>query len=351
MSDLSVSKHAVALEIDDFAVRIARLTRGRANTLALTSWNSVQLPAGAMVDGTIIKADVVATTVNQAIATMKGKRLTPRYVALVVPESHVFTTLLPIAGSDPLTQEHVASDASQHLPLPLEEVQLDYQEVESTPQGRQVLVGAAPTEVLTSLSKLLATCHLIPMILEPESAAVVRAVTPPGEPSRTQIVLDLGHSLTTILVARHDLVQFSSSGKDFSGSNLTATIANRLHLTTAQAEKAKRLFGLLPKEGKGEVRKALLPLTNELLKRLRDVESFSMTHLPVPTKGVAAVKLSGGGAALPGLPELLSAELRLPVTPTLPSEVHHWDARAAELDDETQRSMTAVLGTALRLVL
>jgi type IV pilus assembly protein PilM len=345
------NEQALALEIDDLAVRLARFVRTRKKTLVLSTWNTVSLPPGAMLNGSVQKPEVVRTAIAQAIQTAKGRRLNPRFVSVIVPEPHVFTTLVPIQGNQTPTREQVETEASQHLPFPLDEVQLDYQILESTPQFHRVLVGAVPNETVSELTKLIESCRLVPIILEPESAAVVRAVTEPGEPDRTQLILDLGQSITSVLVARQDVVQFSSSSKSFSGANLTATVADRLHLTLTQAEKAKRLFGLFPKEGKGEVRKALLPLTNELLARLHEIENFATTHLPIPTKSIAAIKLTGGGSALPGLGELLGSELRIPISSALPSDVYHWDAHSANLPDDVQRSMTAVLGAALRLLL
>jgi type IV pilus assembly protein PilM len=343
-------KNAIALEIDDSAVRLACIGRHR-NALELDSWNSIELPQNAVSNGLILKPEIVRAAILSAIQTAHGRHSTPRYVALTIPEPHVFVTSSLIQDPGDVTLETIESTTLQNVPFPIEDVQIDWSTIDKTPQGSLVLIGAIPKDIIQSYVELIHGAGLIPLIIEPESAALARAIFGRPLAARNALVIDFGQAVTTILVCQNGVVRFSSSSNQFSGSELTQAISNHLELTMVQAEKAKRLFGLLPKQSKGEVRKVLLPGANLLIKRIEEIEAYVSSHISLPLKRVTDVILTGGGSQLPGMIEFLGAELRLPVTAPLPSEIHKISIKPGLLTDDSQRSLCTVLGSALRLTL
>lgn len=344
------SKNAIALEIDDSTVRLAWIGL-HGKTLELNSWNCIDLPKHTVANGLLVKPEFVREAILSAIHTIKGRRLTPRYVALTIPEPHVFVTSALIQDSNNITPELIESTALQNIPFPSDDVQIDWITLDQTPQGSLILIGAIPKEIIRSYVNLIHDLRLVPLIIEPESAALTRAIFNQPTPSRNTLVVDFGQSIVTILVCQNGTVRFSSSSSQFSGSELTSLISNRLNLTATQAEKAKCLFGLLPKQSKGEVRKVILPSANLLIKRIEEIEAYVSSHLSLPLKRVTDVVATGGGSQLPGLIDFLAIELRLPVTAPLPSEIHKISIKPGLLDDASQRSLCTVIGSAIRLAI
>lgn len=341
-------RHSLAIEIDDSAVRLAQLNR-RGTSLELVSWNVVDLPNGSIVNGVPQKPDVIAAAIRRAIQTVSGSKLSTKYVGSIIPEVHAFMTAVRLKNPTVPTLETIQPEIFQHLPYPQDEVQLDWKEISHDKNESLITVGAIPKQIINSYLTIFHQTKLVPILLEAESTAIARSVLSPSDQGHTVLVLDLGKNLTTAFIVENGAVRFSSSSAQFSGAELTSIIGSRLHLTSQQAEKAKRLFGLLVQHGKGEVRRALLPSSDQLVKRLEHIEEYATNLLANPTKRITEIVLTGGGSALLGLPELLQTELRLPVSLPLPLEIHRIKQQRVTLSDDQQRSGTAVLGTALYL--
>ncbi|MFH0853334.1 MAG: pilus assembly protein PilM [bacterium] len=343
---MSKFKNFIALEIDDLAIRLVQMKKGR-RTIELTSYNSISLPKGSVLNGIIERADQVQSCIKRAIQTAKGKRIRSQYVSLAIPEPHVFMSVISVDKKDENNADLIQMEALQNIPFNIEDILFDWEIINSNKNKTQISVGAIPKNIIEDYTKIIKSMDLIPISLEPESYALVRGIISPDFQHKTMLIIDFGASITTVLIVNNGTIFFTSSSSDFSGNTLTQHIADHLHLTPGQAEKAKCLFGLLPKQGKGEIRRTLLPRFNSLIQRIGVVEQFAINHLPVPLQRFTGILITGGGSTLPGLADTLAEELRVPVYQPLPLSINNIK-NTLEIDDDMQRSLTTTLGLALR---
>lgn len=185
---------------------------------------------------------------------------------------------VPPAGRE-VRRRVLREELSFSLPFPIEDAVWDW-----TEQGGQAWVVVAPLDRLERLRRDVGE----QASLDAEPLSYLRAALAAGVSSA--LVIDLGASRTTfcgIQDGQLEWVRVMMRG----GISLTASLASARNLTHADAEKQKRERGLE------------LPECRQMLEELLE-EAFLPSPLPYRD-----VLLCGGGAALPGLGNLIKAKL------------------------------------------
>lgn len=334
----------LALDISDTIVRLVTLERhGRTWRIGVRA--EVPLPKGNVVDGDIKQPIELTQNIRVLVdaAGVKTKR-----VAFALPERHTFVKLiaLPNAGGD--ITKAVRESLRQHFPYSPDELYWDWHCVE-TPNSIgeiQVLLGAAPRATVDEYLHVLASTGLQCVSGEVESVAIARAMLGPEPTDESVIILDLGRTRSTLILADRGLVQFTSTLR-YAGRELNQFITDELHITNDQAERAKSLFGLDPKRGKGLLRQALMPHIDAVVDGILDVEAFYKEHFP-DHRPIQRIIVNGSGALLRGIDSELQARLSHQVT-IAPSWIFtELQRHDPSLPDALGYTYTTVFGLALQ---
>ena len=120
---------AVAVDIGTSSVKVLELNR-KGSRYRVGQFAIEALPRNAVVERGISDEEAVGAAVRQAVKRAKCNRK-PAIVA--ISSSHVVsrTVQLPVGLRESEIEEQVMIEASQHIPHPLEEVNLDYQILEA----------------------------------------------------------------------------------------------------------------------------------------------------------------------------------------------------------------------------
>lgn len=346
MPKSALPEHHLGLELNDRIIRFAVIRR-RGQRNDLRSYGAAPLPDDAIVNGVIVKPEIVAQKIKLALGDPIGKKISTKYAVVAVPESHVFITVIGIPKTDRSNlAEAVQWEALQHIPFSSDEVQFDWTLIghASEPLAQ---VGAVPKNVVDALIRTIRLAGLTTISLVAESSATIRSIISGDDYHQTLLVIDLGANHSSVILTREGTVYFSSTISEFAGHYLTQLVCDKLRLNANQAEKAKRLFGLNQRNGKGEVRRALMPAFLSLVNRLSQIERFIGEHLPKSIPKVAGIVLTGGGSELPGLIQALSSNLRLPVIRPLPADVLALKPSTYFPNEAAQFSLATAFGLAL----
>ncbi|USN53931.1 MAG: pilus assembly protein PilM [Candidatus Nomurabacteria bacterium] len=338
--------NAFGLEIRDTEIRVAQIHR-HGKKLSLSSYGFSQIPNGAMERGEILKSDQVKLAILNALKSPVGKNFSSQYVVCAIPEQHVFTTVITLPAKKSIEKDDVQAAALQQIPYPLEDIQLDWTLVDKDAKTNYILVGAAPKNIIAAYTQVLRSANLIPVALEPQSSSIARALLTSHDAQTPTMVLHFGQKLLTIFIVNKNVVYFSSSTPIFSGESIISLLSKKLDLNADKARKAAQLFGLQAKEGKGEVRRALLPEISALMEHIEQIKEYSSSHLPAPVHNISTMLVTGEMSSLPGLAEYLQEELRIPIQPGLPGERYQLEIPQKELTSLDLQSSATVLGLAL----
>lgn len=333
MNFLTLKPETFGLDISDLSLRIVKLKKKR-NYLRLASFGEAKIKPGIIQEGEIKDVEKLAEILKEAMKEVKGEPLRTRYAVVSLPEEKSF---LQVIQMPKISREDLKSaviyEAENYIPLPIEEVYLDSQAVESSARPLDhfdVLLAALPQKTVDPYLSSLKLAGLQPIVFEIESLAISRALIKNEITASPFLLLDFGATKTRFIVFSGQTVRFTSS-ISVSSQNFTEIISRNLGLSLAEAEKLKIKYGMEErvrlkikkgisqrKKEEGEVFEALLPAMVDLIQQIKKRLDYYQTHvshehLLSAERGVSKVLLCGGGANLKGLPELLSLELKIPV--------------------------------------
>jgi type IV pilus assembly protein PilM len=224
-------------------------------------------------------------------------------VRLSLPESIVSTKIINMPRlSDAELASAIGWQAEQYIPIPPEELTLEYKVLYRPPknnpneQMRVLLIGTRKTLI----EKFVMTFNYLgiePTLLETQILSVVRSLqfdsTDP-----TTLIIHMGANTMTLAVVHEGELAFVFN--HMSGSQtLTKSLQATIGLETDQAEQYKRQYGLDETQFQGKVQTALLPAVKVLTDAMQKATRFFINQNP--TASIQRVLLSGGGVQLPNL--------------------------------------------------
>lgn len=240
-------------------------------------------------------------------------------VRLSLPETVVSTKVITIPSlSDAELASAIGWQAEQNIPIPPEELSLQYQVLYRPPKGEQkqmrVLLVGTRKRLVERYVELFNNLGIEPSIIETQILSVMRSLQfDSSDP--TTLIAHLGASSMNIATIHQGELQFVLSHLN-GGQLLTKTLQQAIGLDANQAEQYKRTYGLDERQFEGKIKAALVPAVQTLTNELRKAAQFfvSQNH----EGSVHRVVLSGGATLLPGLVQFVASELGVEVLVAAP---------------------------------
>lgn len=300
------------IDISDSIMRLAVLRQQRSKYV-LPIRGEIALPANLIVDGEIKNIEQVARLLSDLVTAAKP-RTNRAFVSL--PERHGFIKVLELPPTAEVTDQTIRQAAEQHVPYGWNEIYYDWCWLPGlTPSNnRQLLFGAAPRLIVDEYTAMLERVGIDPLGLEIESLAIARALINPADRQTTCIILDLGRTRTSVVLVDRGTVFFSTTIR-YAGKEVNQYIADELHISLEQADKAKKLFGLDPNLGKGFVRQVLSPVLDVLAEKIREISDFYEEHY-IDHQPISRILLNGSGSLVKSIDTELAKRLSMPVVIT-----------------------------------
>lgn len=272
--------------------------------------------------GTALPTDDLAVEkLAKVIDTMfQDHSLSRTDVRLSLPEHVVSTKIIsiPILNDAELASA-INWQAEQHIPIPLDELSLEYQ-VLYRPQGRdknaqmRVLLVGVRKSVIDKYLDVFLRIGIEPTILETHVLSVFRAMQIKPEYATT-LVVHMGASTTDMFVVHEGELRFVytyGSG----GQVLSRTVEQAIQLDSKQAEQYKRTYGIDPSQLGGKIRDVLLPILRLTTLEMQKTIQFFATI--APGESVKRILLSGGASQLPGYIQYVTEQLGVEVLMSSP---------------------------------
>lgn len=341
----------VGLDISDRSIKIAEVITAGAPRLASVCWSS--LPLGAIRRGVIQDVQVVIAAVQSAFERCSPVPVVGREVVASIPEMRSFVRVLDLPRmSATETEEAVQWAVRQHIPFDLDRVYLDWQQLPAMPGAarQSVLVGVVQRDVVDPLVEVLEGAQLKVLALELEAQAIVRSLLPLNTADiRGVLIVDLGATSTNVICYSAGAMRFTASVQ-LGGDDLTAHLAQVLHLQPSVAAEQKALIGVATGGPDQSVATAVREATFELVRRIEKIVREMTTQLS-REHAVRAILLAGGAANLPGIHEVFGQ-----VFPGIPVQMGNpWTNLAREgassappLSPQDASHFATALGLALR---
>lgn len=338
------------LDLSDLSIKVLRMeSEGKSHRVS--GYTSAALPVGSVIDGEILKPEIVIDVMRKLMENPTMKKMHTRKVMCSLPETKAFLRVISLPKMDKKeVQGAIQWEIEANIPLTLDQVYYDWQildETLSVEAGKMnVLVVAVARSVVDQFVEVLEAAGLEVVGLETESIAQARSLLAETEEKATTLIVDIGDRRTSFLISVGSTPCFTSS-VPLSSQMITDSIAKDLRISFQEAEDIKIKQGLGSIALRGPVLKAALPVLESIAAEIEKSIDFYLENLHY-SKDIDTIVLCGGGANMKGLLPYMTRRLNRDVVFGNPWVNVHLGKRIPPIDRNHAVQYSTAIGLALR---
>ncbi len=310
MFGLGRKRETVGLDIGASSVKAVQLKADR-GAYDLVRLGIAPLHPETIVDGVIMDSGTVISAIQQIFSE---NQIITKDVVVAVSGHSVIVKKIKVARMKPdEMEEAIAFEAEQYVPYAIEDVNLDFQVLESASAESgemDVLLVAVKKDIINDYLSIISTAGLNAVVVDVDAFALQNAFEIAYEVDRDHVVglVNLGAAVMNINILRGGMSEFTRDSA-LGGNRYTESIQKILGLSYEHAESLK-LGGQVDGRTYEDARPAIEMVNTELAGEIR--RSFDFFRSSSPSDTIHRVVLSGGSARLHGLVEYLSESLEIP---------------------------------------
>ncbi len=278
---------------------------GHANAATLQAYSEAALPKTAFGADGLVDVEAIAHTLENMFLKPTYGVFTARDVAVNMPDARCFLRVIHMAqASDEELSAGVPFEAESYIPIPIDQVYLDWQRLEDMDDRATLLLAASPKTFVDDVLAGVTRAGLTPVAVEAESLSISRAVLG-REAIGTVLIANIRSQVTDFISTEKGQVQFTST-VPFAGTAIRETIQKGLEVSADRAEEIRLSAGCTNTQEYPNMRSILLPILSSFVSEVRKVLVFHEQHGGQP---ITEILLVGSGGALRGLAEYVQSEL------------------------------------------
>lgn len=302
----------IGLDISDISVRLVQFSLNSKGGYSVQAYVDKPLSKEVIRDDSVKSVQILVDSIKEALQNPQLGKFLGKQVVASIPETKSFVRVIEMPKmSEQEVKEAIKWEAEQYVPLPLNQVYLDWiiiGDLEQEHSGKmKVLLTASPKDYIDDLTSYLKQAGLRPVALEVESQATARSLVS-DDANDTALILDINAVRSSFIIFDHGTLQFTSS-MPIAGNSFSEAITKVMNITFDEAEKIKRKVGLEKEAESGQVRKALLPVLSNLVSEIKNTIKFYEEHTGSNVK-ISRLILTGGSSKLKDLPPYLVDRLK-----------------------------------------
>ena len=294
---------------------------------------------------------LAAAVINKILSDAEAQS---RSAISALPTFSVFSSVLNLSNVD---KKDIAGavhwEAKKVIPLPLEDMILDWKKIEDSQdapkeaagKGRniRILLTGAPKTLVKKYIDIFKTAQVNLMSLETGTFSLIRSLL--GNDRSVVMLVEIGASTTDVSIVDNNIPMLNRS-IDVGGTAITQAISKYLNIGLERAEQFKYDLGISLIESKEDkvpqsIIDAITPIVNEL-------KYAANLYQTKNNKATEKIVLSGGSAMLPNLANYLTRTLDMKVIVGDPWARVSYPVDLKPLLNEIGPRMSIAIGLALR---
>lgn len=341
------SKDTIGLDIGSSYLKVVQLKERRGG-YELGAFDMLPLPPELIVEGSIIDSLRLVESIRELLK--KARIRAKNSVLGIAGHASVIIRRISLPEmSEETLAESIKFEAEQYVPFDIEDVNIDFQILgpKEEPGQMDVMLVAVKKDIINEYVAVVREAGLNPVIMDVNAFCLgnMYEANYEMEPGRNVALVNIGASTINLNVLKGGVSVFT---RDSSlGSNLhTEALQKEFSLTFENAERLKMgaaVSGATAEEAQAIISAASEELVGEIGRSL-DFFRSSVSH-----EDVSEVVLSGGGAMVKGIPEMLTDRVGVEVKLAQPFKNIHVSGRfdIGYIDDVSPMAAVAV-GLAMR---
>lgn len=303
-------KPIFGLDVGYSSVKVLQV-QGADKNHTITGYGVAGFTPGLIKDGIIIDPEAVAKSTFELFDKHLIGDITTRRVVLSIPAARSYNrnVHLPKLGAKEL-RDAINLEVEQYIPVPLNELYVDYSQIRETADELELLVVAVPQKIVDSHLNLAKILGLEVVGVQTSIAAGGRLFLQAESTETPTVLIDFGSMSSDLTIYDHGLVITSTVAGG--GDNFTDIIASTLNVTKQEAHIIKTKYGLGVSKKQHEITDGLTPTLQNMVKEIKRMIRYYEERTDTEKK-ITQVVTMGGGANMPGLSEYMTNLLRIPV--------------------------------------
>ncbi len=302
----------LGIDIGSSAIKIVQIKRKRGKVV-LETYGELALGPYAGIEvgrATNLTPDKVAEALKDILRESKTTTLAAG-VALPLSSSLISFVTLPPVGEKQLA-ETIAIEARKYIPVPMNEVMLDWSIIPredamtSDDQGtapavqphQDVLIVAILNEYINNYQDIMKKVSITPSFYEIELFSSIRAVIEQG--IHGMMIIDMGARVTKLYIVERGILR-SSHILDKGSQDITLALSKALSISINEAENMKRTHGL---KGGPEYKELTEIITVNLDYVFYEANATLLAYQKKYNKNISKIILTGGGVLIKGFIDL-----------------------------------------------
>jgi type IV pilus assembly protein PilM len=287
--------------------------------------------------------------------TIKRSKIETKDAVASIPSFNTFSTIITMPY---LSEQDIARtipfEARKYIPIPLDEVIMDWTIVGVTPgqasatekketksPSVEVFIAAVPKEETAKYQNVMAKAGINLRALELENSAMIRALV--GNDKSPIAVINIGGRSSSILIVDGGYERVSHN-YEVGGFEITKSIARSLNVSLKRAEELKRNLGL---------KNADSDMITGAMSSLIDLIAFEAKKIINNYEGTKKSKVSktllvGGLANMPMFMNYFQEKIGMPISAGNPLARIIFDSKLEVIKPELNSTFTIAFGLAMR---
>jgi len=336
----------LGIDIGTSSIKVVELAKEKGQAKLLTYGFSEYSGEGQ--DDWQNNTDFIAKSINKIC---KKASTNSKNAVSALPTFSVFSSILNLSN---ISKKDIASavhwEAKKVVPLPLEEMILDWRKVEDykseSKNGKnniRVLLTGAPRSLVKKYIETFKKAQINLLSLETETFSLVRSLL--GNDKSTIMLVEIGANTTDVSIVDNSIPILNRS-IDVGGGTITQAISDQLKIGADRAEQFKYDLGISSMDSKEDVIPKIIiesisPIVNEAKYAANLFQSKNV-------KKIEKIVLSGGSAFIPNLTNYLTKALDMKVIIGNPWNRISYPVDLEPLLNEIGPRMSVAIGLALR---
>ncbi|OGH91166.1 MAG: hypothetical protein A2534_04265 [Candidatus Magasanikbacteria bacterium RIFOXYD2_FULL_39_9] len=254
---------------------------------------------------------------NTIKSLCKASKIISKSAVVSLPVSSVFHAVvtLPIVKKEEL--DHIVkAEVRKLLPMPLEEMALDFQVLKGseTDKNQRVLVNAVSHKLIEFYSKVFSRSGLALEALEPESTALTRCLM--GRDQAVAMIIDIGSERTNFFIIDQGS-PITHQSIESGGDKIDRILQNILAVDAGFVERIKYdLFDFLPTGNNNILSEQkwldiLMPVIDPILKEIDVSLEMYLRQTGNEGKRPEKIILTGGMSLMPFLAKYIESKFKI----------------------------------------
>lgn len=338
------SKTIVGLDIGSSCIKAVELKKAKGE-ISVAHLGLEPLASDIVVDSMIVDSTAVSNAITKIFTEsgIKGKSV----ATSVSGHSVIVKKIAMQTMSDQELAAMVQTEAAQHIPFDIQDVNVDFQILSDDLSGPQmdVLLVAVKKDKILNYTNVLSLAAKSPAVVDIDAFALQNCYEYNYEPApgSTAALLNLGASVMNINIVKGSTPLFT---RDVSvgGNQYTDALQKELDLSFDDAEALKlgRKVGTVSEDAKMPI---LQQVTEIIVLEIQ--KTFDFFRATASGEHIERLYVAGGSSKVPGLVEALRQEFSLPVEVLNPFQRIN-PGVGGELAEQNAGQLAVAVGLALR---